>query len=179
MRPIPAQRIGHAHGLLHALEQRGHLRLDEFVTEFSEQDLFPPGLENATGRTRQFVAFARAAGLVNEDRAGVELTDFGKRYIRAADPDDRFSVSPDQAEWLRRQLREKHLSDSIWGGAAIGLSLYATLQEGERVALIDFGRAAAHLGRAGWDNDQTFRSQGERLTLLLEDMELEIGRAHV
>jgi hypothetical protein len=172
MRPIPAQRIGHAHGLLKALDQRGKLRLEEFVTEFSEGDLFPPGVENATGRTRQFVSYARAAGLVKEERGSVELTDLGKRYVKSADKRDVFRVSPGQAEWLRRQLREKHLTESIWNGAAIALSLYNTLEEGDWVAALDVGRSAAHLGRAGWDNEETFRSQGERLTHLLEDMEL-------
>ncbi len=45
MRPLPAQRIGHGHGLLRALDQRGKLRLDEFVTEFSDDDLLPPEAE--------------------------------------------------------------------------------------------------------------------------------------
>ena len=62
MRPIPAPRIGESHGLLRAINQRERVRLDEFVTEFSAEELFPPGLENALGRTRQFVSFARAAG---------------------------------------------------------------------------------------------------------------------
>ncbi|HVL96606.1 MAG TPA: AAA family ATPase [Solirubrobacteraceae bacterium] len=172
MRPIPAHRIGHAHGLLRALDQRGRLRLDEFVTDFAEADLFPADAESDTGRTRQYLSYAGAAGLIVADRGTVELTDLGRRYIRAGDPADVWSVSPGQAEWLRRQLREKHLTPSIWNGAAIGLSLYATLRPGERVALRDFGRAAAHLGRAGWDNENTFRSQGERFTRLLQDMEL-------
>ena len=172
MRPIPAQRIGHSHGLLRALGQRGKLRLDEFVTEFAEDDLFPPDLENATGRTRQFVSFARAAGLVKEERGSVELTDLGKRYVKAADRADVFAVSPAQAEWLRRQLREKHLTESIWMGAAIGLSLSETVAPGERVSSLDFGRCVAHLGRAGWDNDNTFQSQGERFTAFLVDLEL-------
>ena len=172
MRPIPAPRIGHAHGLLRALEQRGKLRLDEFITEFSEDELYPPGLENATGRTRQFVSFARAAGLVNEERGSVELTDLGKRYVKGHYRSDVFAVSGSQAEWLRRQLREKHLTESIWMGAAIGLSLYSTLPPGERVSSLDFGRCAAHLGRAGWDNENTFQSQGERFTAFLQDLEL-------
>src|SRR5215208_5131775 len=103
MRPIPAPRIGASHGLLRAIAERERVRLDEFVTEFSVEDLFPPGLENALGRTRQFVSFARSAGLLNEDRGVVELTEVGKRYVRATDEAVVFEVSPDQAEWLRRQ----------------------------------------------------------------------------
>ncbi len=170
MRPIPAQRIGYAHGLLTALAQRGKLRLEDFVTDFSEADLFPPGLENATGRTRQFVSYARSAGLVKEDRGVVELTDLGRRYVRAGDDSHPWSIGPGQAEWLRRQLREKHLTESIWMGAAIGLSLYSTMPPGERVGSLDFGRCVAHLGRAGWDNENTILSQGERITALLADM---------
>jgi hypothetical protein len=64
MRPIPAPRLGDAHGLLRAVNERGRLRLDEFVTEFKVEELYPPELENALGRTRQFVSFARAAGLM-------------------------------------------------------------------------------------------------------------------
>ena len=126
MRPIPAPRLGDTHGLLRAINQRERLRLDEFITEFSIEELFPPGLENALGRTRQFVSFARAAGLLNEDRGSVELTEIGKRYVRAGDAAAVFDVAPDQAEWLRRQLRERHMTDSIYHGAAIGLSLYAS-----------------------------------------------------
>ena len=172
MRPVPAQRIGHAHGLLSALAQRGKLRLEDFLADFSEGELFPPGLDNPTGRIRQYVSFLSAAGLVRDDRGSVELTDLGKRYLSAGDVGDVFSVSPDQAEWLRRQLREKHLLESIWNGAAIALSLYASVPEEDTVEAVDLGRAAAHIGRTGWDSEQTFRSQGERLTQLLEDLEL-------
>src|SRR4051795_6071408 len=102
MRPIPAPRIGESHGLLRAIGQRERIRLDEFVTEFSAEDLFPPGLENAFGRTRQFVSYARSAGLLKEDHGHVELTEIGKRYVRSGDEANRFSVSGGQAEWLRR-----------------------------------------------------------------------------
>ena len=93
MRPIPAPRLGDAHGLRRAINQRDRLRLDEFVTEFAVDELFPPGLENALGRTRQFVSFARSAGLLNEDRGTVELTDMGKRYVRAGDDKSARSTS--------------------------------------------------------------------------------------
>jgi MoxR-like ATPase len=172
MRPIPAPRLGDTHGLLRAINQRERLRLDEFITEFSIEELFPPGLENALGRTRQFVSFARSAGLLNEDRGSVELTEIGKRYVRASDENAVFDVAPDQAEWLRRQLRERHMTDSIYHGAAIGLSLYASSPPAFRVSMLDFGRALAYLGRAGWDNENTLESQGERYTTFLRDLEL-------
>src|SRR4051794_9119595 len=116
MRPIPAPRIGESHGLLRAISQRGRIRLDEFAPESPPEELFPPGLENAMGRTRQFVAYARSAGLLKEDRGTVELTEIGKRYVRAGDPSDPFAVSGAQADWLRRQLLEKHMTDSIFHG---------------------------------------------------------------
>ena len=171
MRPIPAPRIGESHGLLRAIDERERLRLDEFVTDFSVDELFPPGLENALGRTRQFVSFARAAGLLKEDRGTVELTEIGKRYIRSGAEATPFEVSPGQAEWLRRQLREKHMTDSIYHGLAIGLSLLAS-SPGAHVSTLDFGRALAYLGRAGWDNENTLQIQGERHVALLEDIEL-------
>jgi MoxR-like ATPase len=171
MRPIPAPRIGDSHGILRAIDQRGRVRLDEFVTEFSADELFPPELENALGRTRQFASFARAAGLLKEDRGTVELTDLGRRYVRASDPSNVFDVSSGQAEWLRRQLREKHMTDSIFHGLAIGLSLLAS-NPGAHIATLDFGRALAYLGRAGWDNENTLEIQGERHVQLLEDIEL-------
>ena len=127
MRPIPADSLGHAHGLLRAIDKRGRLRADEFVTEFSLEELFPPDLENALGRLRHFISYGRAAGLVKEDRGVVELTDVGRRYIRAGEADAPFEISAQQAEWLRRQLREKHMTDSIFHGLAIGLSLLASL----------------------------------------------------
>ncbi len=172
MRPIPAPRIGESHGLLRAISQRERIRLDEFVTEFSVEDLFPPGLENAFGRTRQFVSFARAAGLVKEDRGTVELTEIGKRYVRAGDEADVFAVSGAQADWLRRQLLEKHMTDSIYHGLAIGLSLLSSVPPATRISILDFGRALGYLGRAGWDNDNTLQIQGERYLDLLRDVEL-------
>jgi dynein-related subfamily AAA family protein len=172
MRPIPAPRLGDTHGLLRAINQRDRLRLDEFITEFSIDELFPPGLENALGRTRQFVSFARSAGLLKEDRGVVELTEIGKRYVKSGDEDSVFEVSSGQAEWLRRQLFERHMTDSIYHGAAIGLSLYASNPEEFHVSRLDFGRALAHLGRAGWDNENTLESQGERYTTFLRDLEL-------
>src|SRR4051794_3762898 len=172
MRPLPAQRIGSGHGLLRALDKRGKLRPDEFVTDFTEQELFPPDAEPDASRTRQYLSLLRIVGFVTEDRGVLELTDLGRRYARAGDPGDVFAVSPGQAEWLRRSLREKHLTDSVWHGAGIGVSLYSTLRDGERVSPTDFGRAMAYLARAGWDNENTFRLQGERFTRLLLDMEL-------
>jgi hypothetical protein len=172
MRPIPADSLGHAHGLLRAIDKRGRLRTDEFVTEFSLDELFPPDLDNALGRMRHFISFARAAGLVKEDRGVVELTEVGKRYVRSGDPDAPFAISDQQAEWLRRQLREKHMTDSIFHGLAIGLSLLASAPPGTRVATMDFGRSMAYLGRAGWDNENTLQIQGERHLILLQDMEM-------
>jgi energy-coupling factor transporter ATP-binding protein EcfA2 len=171
MRPIPAPRIGDCHGLLRVIAERERLRLDELVTDYSVDDLFPPGLENALGRTRQFVSFGRAAGLVKEDRGTVELTEVGKRYVRAADDEHPFDVASAQAEWLRRQLREKHMTDSIYHGLAIGLSLLAS-SPGARISTLDFGRALGYLGRSGWDNENTLRIQGERHLTLLRDIEL-------
>src|SRR4051794_26166348 len=172
MRPIPAPRIGESHGLLRAISARERVRLDEFLTEFEADDLFPPGLENALGRTRQFVSYARAAGLLKEDRGTLELTEIGKRYIRAGDDADPFGVSSAQADWLRRQLLEKHMTDSIFHGLAIGLSLLSSVPPGTRVSTLDFGRSLGYLGRAGWDNDNTLQIQGERYLVLLRDMEL-------
>src|SRR4051812_7097144 len=172
MRPIPADSLGHAHGLLRAIDKRGRLRTDEFVTEFGLDELFPPDLENALGRMRHFISFARAAGLVKEDRGVVELTEVGRRYIRSGEPDAPFAVGPQQAEWLRRQLREKHMTDSIFHGLSIGLSLLASTPPGTRVATLDFGRSMAYLGRAGWDNENTLQIQGERHLTLLQDMEM-------
>ena len=172
MRPIPAPRIGESHGLLRAISTRERLRLDEFVTEFPPEELFPPGLENAMGRTRQFVSYARSAGLLKEDRGTVELTEIGKRYVRAADDAELFSVSEAQADWLRRQLLEKHMTDSIFHGLAIGLSLLSSVAPGTRISTLDFGRALGYLGRAGWDNDNTLQSQGERYLALMRDMRM-------
>src|SRR5215218_2390889 len=172
MRPIPAPRIGESHGLLRAISQRDRVRLDEFVTEFPSEELFPPGLENAMGRTRQFVSYARAAGLLKEDRGVVELTEIGKRYVRAGDADAPFEVSETQADWLRRQLLEKHMTDSIFHGLAIGLSLLSSVPPGTRISMLDFGRALGYLGRAGWDNDNTLQSQGERYLALMRDLRM-------
>src|ERR687893_3243011 len=111
MRPIPAPRFCESHGLLRAISQRGRVRLEEFLTEFSADELFPPGLENAHARTRQFISYARSAGLLKEDRGVVELTEIGKRYVRSGDEADPFGVSEGQADWLRRQLLEKQMTD--------------------------------------------------------------------
>src|SRR5215212_3164076 len=172
MRPIPAPRIGDSHGILRAVGERERVRLDEFLTSANVDDMFPEGLENVLGRMRQFLSFARAAGLLREDRGVVELTEIGKRYSRAGDPERLFDVSAQQAEWLRRQLFDKHMTDSIFHGLAIGLSLLSSMPKGTRIATLDFGRALAYLGRAGWDNENTLQIQGERYLVLLRDMEL-------
>src|SRR3954465_6579179 len=172
MRPIPAPRLGDTHGLLRAINERERLRVDEFITEFSVEELFPPGLENALGRTRQFVSFARSAGLLKKDRGTVELTEIGKRYVRAGDRDDMFSVSEAQSDWLRRQLLDKHMTDSIFHGLAIGLSLLSSVAPATRISTLDFGRSLAYLGRAGWDNDNTLQSQGGRYLALMRDMRM-------
>src|SRR5829696_2897312 len=172
MRPIPAPRIGESHGLLRAISQRERVRLDEFLTELPAEELFPPGLDNAQGRTRQFVSYARSAGLLKEDRGAVELTEIGKRYIRAGDDDEPFSVSEAQADWLRRQLLEKHMTDSIFHGLAIGLSLLSSVPPATRISMLDFGRSLSYLGRAGWDNDNTLQAQGERYLALMGDMRM-------
>src|SRR3954453_21877400 len=172
MRPIPAPRLGDTHGLLRAISQRERLRLAEFLTGFAVAELCPPGLENALGRTRQFVSYARAAGLLKEDRGTVELTEIGKRYVRAGDDADPFTVTAPQADWLRRQLLEKHMTDSIYHGLAIALSLLSSVAPGTRIATLDFGRALGYLGRAGWDNDNTLHIQGERYLALMRDMRM-------
>src|ERR687897_12515 len=172
MRPIPAPRLGDAHGLMRAIAQRERIRLDEFVTDFTVEELFPPDLDNALGRTRQFVSYARLAGLLTEDRGTVELTEMGKRYVRAGDAAAAFDGVPAQAEWLGRLLCERHLTDSIYHGAAVALSLYGSNPPDFKVSTLDFGRALAHLGRAGWDNENTFESQARRYTRFLQDMEL-------
>src|SRR4051794_38961119 len=171
MRPIPAPRIGDSHGLVRAIDSRGRLRMDEFVTEFAIEDLYPPELENALGRTRQFMAYARQAGLVQEDRGVVELTDVGRRYIRAGSAEGPYDVVPAQAEWLRRELRGKHMTDSIYHGLAIALSLLAS-SPGVQLPGLEFGRALSQLGRAGWDNENTLAIQGERHLTLLRDLQL-------
>ena len=64
------------------------------------------------------------------------------------------------------------MTDSIFHGLAIGLSLLASTPPPTRIATIDFGRSMAYLGRAGWDNENTLEIQGERHLILLQDMEL-------
>ena len=54
------------------------------------------------------------------------------------------------------------MTDSIFHGLAIGLSLLSSVAPGTRISTLDFGRALGYLGRAGWDNDNTLQSQGER-----------------
>ena len=73
MRPIPAPRLGDSHGLMRAIDGRERLRLEDFMTEFSADDLFPPGLENALGRqTLLRAAPSRpcASGGAADDRLG-------------------------------------------------------------------------------------------------------------
>src|ERR1043165_9717312 len=169
MGPLPAPPPRDSPRILRAIEERGRLRTDELVTEFTLEQLFPPELENALGRMRHFISYARAAGLVKEDRGVVELTDVGRRYTRSGDDAAPYDISPNQAEWLRRQLREKHMTDSIFHGLAIGLSLLSSVPPGTRIGTMDFGRSTAYLGRAGWDNENTLLIQGERHLILLTD----------
>jgi hypothetical protein len=94
-------RLGDTHGLLRALDARGRLRTDEFATEFAAEELYPPDLENAFARTRQLLAYTREAGLAHEYHGILELTDAGRRYIRAGSPERPFDVVPAQEAVLR------------------------------------------------------------------------------
>jgi hypothetical protein len=94
-------RIGDSHGLMRALDARGRLRPDEFATEFAADELYPPALGDGFARTRQYIALVREARLVHDNRGILELTDGGRRYIRAGSPDRPFEVVPAQAEVLR------------------------------------------------------------------------------
>src|SRR3954449_8367677 len=172
MRPIPAPRLGDSHGILREVGERERIRLDEFLTSDNVAGLFPEGLENARGLMPQYLSYARAAGLLREDRGVVELTEIGKRYVRGGDADQPFDISPAQAEWLRRQLFDKHMTDSIFHGLAIGLSLLSSVPKGTRISLLDFGRALGYLGRAGWDSENTLQIQGERYLALMQDIGL-------
>jgi hypothetical protein len=159
MRPIPAPRIGHSHGLMRAIDSRGRLRMDEFATEFAVADLYPAELEDAFGRTRQFLTYARAAGLVGDDRGILELTDVGRRYVRAGAADRRYDVVPAQAELLRGLLRERHGEDGLYHALAQALDLVP-------MPPVELGRALSD--GAGWDA----AVQGERHLALLRDLEL-------
>ena len=52
------------------------------------------------------------------------------------------------------------MTDSIFHGLAIGLSLLASVPPGTRISTLDFGRSMAYLGRAGWDNENTLLDPG-------------------
>jgi hypothetical protein len=114
-------RLGDSHGLLRALDARGRMRVDEFATECAADELYPPGLEDAWPRTRQFLAYARAAELIEDDRGILELSDAGRRYIRAGSADRPFDVVPAQAEVLRGLLRERHAADGVYRRLATAL----------------------------------------------------------
>ena len=174
MRPIPAPRIGESHGLLRAIGQRERIRLDEFVTEFSVEDLFHPGLENALGRTRQFVSYARAAGLLKEDqRDGRADGDRQALRARAGDPDAPFDVSDATGGVAAPPgAREAHDRAASTTASPSGSACCHPCRRGRAWSVLDFGRALGYLGRAGWDSDNTLQIQGERYLLLLRDIAL-------
>ena len=64
------------------------------------------------------------------------------------------------------------MTDSIYHGAAIGLSLYASNPGDFHVSRLDFGRGAGPPRPGGLDNENTLESQGERYTTFLRDLEL-------
>ena len=82
--------------------------------------------------------------------------------MRAGDDDAPFAVSDAQADWLRRQLLEKHMTDTIFHGLAIGLSLLSSVPPAHAHLDARLRPLAGYLGRAGWDNDNTLQIQGER-----------------
>jgi hypothetical protein len=114
-------RIGDSHGLMRALDSCGRLRIDEFATGFAAEELYPPELENAFARTREYIALVRGTGLVDDDRGILELSEIGRRYIRAGSAEQPYDVAPAQAELLRRLLRERHESDGIYQELAVAL----------------------------------------------------------
>ena len=168
MRPIPAPRIGDAHGLLRAINQRGRLRHDEFVTEFTLDELFPPGLENALGRTRavRLLRPLRRAGQggprgrrADRDRQALRARRRRRRAVRRLDSAGRVAAPP--------AAREAH--DGLDLPRARDRPQPARVGPARRRAIstLDFGRSLAYLGRAGWDNENTLQIQGERYLILL------------
>ena len=114
-------RLGDSHGLLRALASRGRMRIDEFATEFAADELYPPDLEDARPRTRQLLANARAAELIEDDRGILELSDAGRRYVRAGSAERPFDMVPAQAEVLRGLLRERHATGGVYRQLATAL----------------------------------------------------------
>ena len=70
--------------------------------------------------------------------------------MRAGDDAEPFAVSDAQGDWLRRQLLEKHMTDSIYHGLAIGLSLLSSVAPGTRISTwTSVARSATSAARAG------------------------------
>src|SRR2546423_1733560 len=70
---------------------------------------------------REFLGSARAAALGQDDRGILELTDAGRRYIRAGSAEQPFAVAPAQAEVLRALLRERQASSGVYHRLAVAL----------------------------------------------------------
>ena len=103
----------------------------------------------------------------------LKLTDLGRAYADALDPTDLWAVTAGQAELLQRVLRENHTSDGVLGGAALLLSLLATLPDDARPDSEDAGRALAEVGGAsGWVSSVTYKAQADRFLYLCQDMGL-------
>ena len=82
MRPIPAPRLGDTHGLLRAINQRDRVRLDEFITEFSDRGAVPARARERA-RPHAPVRLLRALRGAAQRGSGRRRADRGRQALRA------------------------------------------------------------------------------------------------
>ena len=148
---IPALRISYAHRILIEISERGPLTLGElFAAVDDPEELFKSERQHKSpeNRARHLALFGRRLGLLADSGNVFELTDLGRAYTDALDPTDPWVVAEGQAELLQGVLQETHTSDGALYGAALLLSLLATLPDDVKPTSEDAGSATYPDNRA-------------------------------
>jgi hypothetical protein len=167
-------RIASANALLRELSIAGPTVLSELLARDNAAELFKADTESVSRRHAiALMRLCRELGLVHGGAQNLELTDQGRSYVAAGDPDNVWDLTELQSTIVRSQIQEQALSQSgvgICGTAVLALSLWSTVETPASVSLSDYGRALAIVGNGtSWKKAATHGAQGSAYTIFLKD----------
>ncbi len=153
------------------LARRGKSTAGEIVDVPDVEELYKADRahRNPVGRAQDIFRFAVLLGFAAVDGSRYELTPIGHQYTAAVDPNDPWSVQPEQAALLRERVRSD--DDGLPHDARLALAVQHDLtSRGRIVSSEEFGRRLAQVAGVGsWRESRTFESQGARYRALLEE----------
>lgn len=167
-------RIAFANALLRELSTTGPAVLSELLARDNAAELLKADTVSVPRRHAiSLMRLCRELGLVRGGSQRLELTEQGRSYVEAGDPDDVWDLTELQATIVRSQIQEQASSQpgvGICGTAVLALSLWSTADAPASLSLKDYGRALAVVGNGtSWKKPSTHGAQGSAYTILLKD----------